>query len=157
MSSPILARADALMQRRRQNSPEPDDVPLLTDAISPEDEIPLLVDVETPAPQVETALAVEAEAEIEAEVKTEVKADVEALAEPTAEVETAAPAKPTPQPAPEPAPGLALEGEILDIIAHELACRVQKRLAAELPGIVESTIREFLAEPEILALIQPRD
>jgi len=145
MSSPILARADALMQRRRQNSPEPDDVPLLTDAISPEDEIPLLVDVETPAPQVETALAVE------------VEADVEALAEPTAEVETAAPAEPTPQPAPEPAPGLALEGEILDIIAHELACRVQKRLAAELPGIVESTIREFLAEPEILALIQPRD
>ena len=145
MSSPILARADALMQRRRQNSPEPDDVPLLTDAISPEDEIPLLVDVETPAPQVETALAVE------------VEADVEALAEPTAEVETAAPAEPTPQPAPEPAPGLALEGEILDIIAHELARRVQARLATELPGIVESTIREFLAEPEILALIQPRD
>jgi len=145
MSSPILARADALMQRRRQNSPEPDDVPLLTDAISPEDEIPLLVDVETPAPQVETALAVE------------VEADVEALAEPTAEVETAAPAEPTPQPAPEPAPGLALEGEILDIIAHELARRVQERLAAELPTIVESTIREFLAEPEILALIQPRD
>lgn len=153
MSSPILARADALMQRRRQNSPEPDDVPLLTDAISPEDEIPLLVDVETPAPQVETALAVEAEAKIEAKIET----DVEALAEPTAEVEAAAPAEPTPQPAPEPAPGLALEGEILDIIAHELACRVQKRLAAELPGIVESTIREFLAEPEILALIQPRD
>lgn len=151
MPSPILARADALMQRRRQNSPEPDDVPLLTDAISPEDEIPLLVDVETPAPPVETALAVKVETEVE------VEADVEALAEPTAEVETAAPAEPTPQPALEPAPSLALEGEILDIIAHELACRVQKRLAAELPGIVESTIREFLAEPEILALIQPRD
>jgi hypothetical protein len=151
MSSPILARADALMQRRRQSNPEPDDVPLLVDAISPEDEIPLLVDVETPAPPVETALAVKVETE------AEVEADVEALAEPTAEVETAAPAEATPQPAPEPAPSLTLEGEILDIIAHELACRVQKRLAAELPGIVESTIREFLAEPEILALIQPRD
>ena len=85
MSSPILARADALMQRRRQNSPEPDDVPLLTDAISPEDEIPLLVDVETPAPPVKTALA------------------------------------------------------------------------AELPAIIETTIRDFLAELDILALIQPRD
>jgi hypothetical protein len=143
MSSPILARADAFMQRRRQNSPEPDDVPLLTDAISPDDEIPLLVDVETPAPLAKTALAVEPEVEAEGETATEVKA--------------AAPTEHAPEPAPEPAPSLAFEGEMLDIIAHELARRVQVRLAAELPAIVESTIREFLAEPEILALIQPRD
>ena len=139
MPSPILARADAFMQRRRQNSPELDDVPLLTDAISPEDEIPLLVDVETPAPPVKTGLAVEPE--IEAGAKTEAEIEADALVEP----------------APEPAPGLALEGDILDIVAHELARRVQARLAAELPAIVESTIREFLAEPEILALIKPRD
>ena len=40
--------------------------------------------------------------------------------------------------------------------AHELARRVHERLSAELPGIIETTIRDFLAEPEILALIQPR-
>jgi hypothetical protein len=139
MPSPILARADAFMQRRRQNSPETDDVPLLTDAISPEDEIPLLVDVETPAPPVKNGSAVSPELEVEAETEAKIEAIVPI------------------EPAPEPAPGLALEGEILDIVAHELARRVQARLAAELPAIVESTIREFLAEPEILALIQPRD
>ena len=57
----------------------------------------------------------------------------------------------------EPRTGVALDGEMLDIIAHELTRRVSERLAAELPGIIESTIRDFLAEPEILALIQPRD
>ena len=135
MPSPILARADAFMQRRRQNSSEPDDVPLLTDAISPEDEIPLLVDVETPAPSAKTGLAVEPEIEVEAETEAEIEAV--ALIQP--------------------APGLALEGEMLDIVAHELARRIQARLAAELPGIIETTIRDFLAEPDILALIQPRD
>ncbi len=53
--------------------------------------------------------------------------------------------------------GVALDGEMLDIIAHELARRVHDRLAAELPAIVETTIREFLGEPEIMALIRPRD
>jgi hypothetical protein len=35
MPSNILARADALMQRRRQSGGETDDVPVLTDAIDP--------------------------------------------------------------------------------------------------------------------------
>jgi hypothetical protein len=61
------------------------------------------------------------------------------------------------QPAAEPQASVALDGEMLDIIAHELARRVSERLAAELPGIIESTVRDFLAEPEMLALIQPRD
>ena len=129
MASPILARADALMKRRRQSSVEVDDVPLLTDAISPDDDIPLLLDVVSSAPLAETALVVEPEVTTVAAVE--------------------APA--------EPAPSLAFEGEMLDIVAHELARRVHERLAAELPAIIESTIREFLAEPEILALIQPRD
>ena len=129
MASPILARADALMKRRRQSSVEVDDVPLLTDAISPDDDIPLLLDVVSSAPLAETAPVVEPEVTTVAAVE--------------------APA--------EPAPSLAFEGEMLDIVAHELARRVQERLAAELPAIIESTIREFLAEPEILALIQPRD
>ena len=139
MASPILARADALMQRRRPSSTEPDDVPLLTDAISPEDDIPLLVDVETPAPVTEATLAIEAEIEPEA-------ADVPLAA-----------AAAHPEPPAEDTPSLAFEGEMLDIIAHELTRRVNERLAAELPGIIESTIREFLAEPEILTLTRPRD
>ena len=129
MASPILARADALMKRRRQSSVEVDDVPLLTDAISPDDDIPLLLDVVPSAPLAETAPVVEPEVTTVAAVE--------------------APA--------EPAPSLAFDGEMLDIVAHELARRVQERLAAELPAIIESTIREFLAEPDILALIQPRD
>lgn len=61
------------------------------------------------------------------------------------------------KPVAEPRTGVALDGEMLDIIAHELARRVHDRLAAELPAIVETTIREFLSEPEIMALIRPRD
>lgn len=125
MSSPILARADAFMQRRRQSNAETEDVPLLTDAIGADDDIPVLIDIEQ-------ALPVE-----------ELRPEVAPIAEPA----VAEPA----------VTGLAFEGEMLDIVAHELTRRVNARLTAELPGIIESTIREFLAEPEILALIQPRD
>lgn len=75
----------------------------------------------------------------------------------------AEPAVAAPEPLPETMPaaapqtGVALDGEMLDIIAHELARRVHDRLAAELPNIVETTIREFLDEPEIMALLRPRD
>ncbi|MCE1238434.1 MAG: hypothetical protein LWW83_00705 [Azonexaceae bacterium] len=51
MPSPILARADALMQRRRASLADGDDVPVLTDAVvNDEDDIPLLLDAETAAP-----------------------------------------------------------------------------------------------------------
>jgi hypothetical protein len=46
---------------------------------------------------------------------------------------------------------------MLDSIARELARRVHERLAAELPLIVADTIRDLLAEPEILARFRPRD
>lgn len=49
MPSPILARADALMQRRRQGHAESTDLPTLTDAIG-DDDIPVLVDAETHQP-----------------------------------------------------------------------------------------------------------
>ncbi len=139
MSSPILARADALMRRRRTTSAEIDDVPLLTDALDPDDEIPLLLDAEprTSFP----ATSPEGEPEVAATVAPSEHAS-----------------QPDMTPASEPAAAaLAFEGEMLDIVAHELARRVSERLAAELPGIIESTVRDFLAEPEILALIRPRD
>jgi hypothetical protein len=119
MPSTILARADALMRRRRQSSSEPDDVPLLTDAIDPDTEIPVLLDAEPPV----------------------------AVAEPRHETEPLA----------EPGIGAAIDEAMLDLIAHELSRRVHERLAAELPAIVETTIRDFLAEPEMLALLRSHD
>lgn len=64
MPSPILARADALMQRRISgHAPEHDaaeDFPILTDALDEEEEIPILLQVEAapetaPAPPAGTA------------------------------------------------------------------------------------------------------
>ena len=119
MSSPVLARADKLMRRKRSRSADSDDVPVLVDAIDPDTDIPVLLDA------------------------------VPALA--------ASRANPEMKRGAEPQAGIALDGEMLDIFAHELARRVHDRMAAELPAIVETTIREFLSEPEIVALIRPRD
>lgn len=119
MSSHIIARADALMQRRRHGGADTDDVPVLTDAIDADDDAPVLVDAETPLPP---------------EVAQEAcLADREA------------------------APLQLLDDTLRDIIAHELARRVSERMAAKMPAIIEVTVREFLAEPEILDLISPRD
>ena len=46
MPSPILARADALMHRKRQSDTDFDDVPVLTDAIDDDDDIPLLLEID---------------------------------------------------------------------------------------------------------------
>ena len=82
--------------------------------------------------------------------------DIPVLLDAESVVSACAP-QPEIKPVAEPRTGVALDGETLDIIAHELARRVHDRLAAELPAIVETTIREFLSEPEIMALIGPRD
>ncbi|MGB9494831.1 MAG: hypothetical protein WCA83_08515 [Azonexus sp.] len=119
MSSSIFARADALMQRRRQTSSELDDVPVLIDAIDPESEIPVLLDIDLPV------------------------ATLQARDEPEAAREQVA--------------SVTVDGEILGDVAHELARRVHERLAAELPKIVEATIRDILAEPDIRALLGRRD
>ena len=50
-----------------------------------------------------------------------------------------------------------LDPAMLDLIVNELARRVQDRFVAELPAIIEGTVRDFLAEPDIVALIQARD
>jgi len=119
MSKSVLARADALMHRRRQSGTEPDDVPVLVDAIDPDMDIPVLIDAEPP---------------------------VAAVASP-----------PELEPAPSPEAGPALDDEMLDIVARELARRVHERLAAELPAIVADTIRDLLAEPEILEQLRSHD
>ena len=124
MPSPILARADALMQRRRSTTLDADDVvPVLTDAIEEEDDFPVLLDIETP-PEVFEPIA-------------EIAPIVEIVEEPTSHP--------------------LLDAGLRDILAHELARRVEQRLAAELPRIIESTVRDFLAEQEMIAALQPQE
>lgn len=133
MASPILARADALMQRRRQNGNETDDVPILTDAVDMsadelDDDVPVLLDIEPFAPLSE--------------------------ADPIAEevLPTTAPAF-----AAEPAAEPAFNAALRDILAHELSRRVEQRLLAELPRIIESTVRDYLAEQQMIDALQQRD
>lgn len=133
MASPILARADALMQRRRQSGNETDDVPILTDAVDMsadelDDDVPVLLDIEPFAPLSEADPITEEEL-------------------PVAEPVLAA------EPAAEPAFNAALR----DILAHELSRRIEQRLMAELPRIIESTVRDYLAEQQMIDALQPRD
>lgn len=128
--SPILARADALMQRRRQNIGEIDDVPILTDAVTTDsdDDVPILLDIEHLAPLTEPEAVI-------------AESDEPQVIESTEKI-TAPP---------------AFDAALRDIMAHELARRVEQRLAAELPRIIESTVRDYLAEQEMIAKLQPRD
>jgi hypothetical protein len=127
--SPILARADALMQRRRQAN-EFDGVPVLTDAIDDEDDIPVLIDAEVPMQLVEHGADSIMESPVESNQAT-----------------------------PEP---IVLNNAVFDsamreTLAHELAHRVQQRITAELPRIIESTLRDFLAEQEMISALSSRD
>lgn len=116
MPSPIIARADALMQRRRQNLAEPDEVPVLVDALD-DDDIPILLQVDTPA---EPAPA------------------EEVPVPPAADDHPPAPSDPAAEP-----DVIAAEQEY---IVRELTRRIEARLGAELPDIIAATIRDFLAE-----------
>lgn len=121
MPSPILARADALMQRRHSQSAEFDDIPVLTDTIDEVDDFPVLLDID-------------AEPTIYAEETEPVFEIAEAVALPP-----------------------ALDAGVRDILAHELARRLEQRIAAELPRIIESTVRDFLAEQEMISTLSPSD
>ena len=133
MPSPILARADALMHRQRQTDAGFDDVPVLTDAIDDDDDIPVLFEaveeqralfprVEVPA--IQTEIAPESDGEVSIELPL---ADIPPLA-----------ARP-------------LDTDLREQLAAELARRVEQRLSTELPRIIESTLRDFLAEQEMIA------
>lgn len=126
MPSPILARADALMHRKRQSDNEFDDLPVLTDAID-EDDIPVLLDAE-----------ISVVAEPPAIEEPVLIATSEAIIEPDIEISEPTPLAPTVDPA------------LRDQLIYELARRVEQRLSAELPGIIESTVRDFLAEQAMI-------
>lgn len=127
MPSPILARADALMQRRRQGGGELDEIPVLTDTVDNDDDIPVLLDAEIPAP------VVEPDAEPDTEIAPEQINDI----------------------AEETLPPPAFDTAVRDALAHELARRVEQRLVAELPRLIESTLRDFLAEQAMIDTLQP--
>ena len=122
MPSPIIARADALMHRRRQSENEFDDIPVLTDSIDQFDEIPVLSDTE-PIPEIEA-----------------VPEPSETTPEPAAEI---------PLPA-SPETASAIDQNLRDELIHELTSRIEDRIKAVLPEIISSTIREFLIEQEMI-------
>ena len=154
MPSPILARADALMQRRRHPS-EVDDIPVLTDAVSIEDDIPVLVDVVDPVPVVERGDDLATESLVERnQAIPELVVSKPAISEPAvfepvvsdnADFDTAV------------FDNAVSETSIRDTLARELAHRVQERITAELPRIIESTLRDFLAEQEKISALTSRD
>lgn len=122
MPSPIIARADALMHRRRQSDSEQDDIPVLTDSIDPFEDIPVLTDIE---PLPENAPPPDTIIEI-SEPVVEESADVvpdDTLGEDQTERER---------------------------LIDELAGRIEARIKVVLPEIISSTIREFLAEQEMI-------
>ncbi|MBK6356805.1 MAG: hypothetical protein IPF44_08815 [Betaproteobacteria bacterium] len=123
MPSPIIARADALMHRRRQTDSEFDDVPVLTDSVDEFDDIPVLTEVE-PLPEAEII------SEPLEELATEHVTELTCLAAP----ETPATLDPT----------------LRDELVRELAGRIEERIKAALPEIISSTLRDFLADQEMI-------
>jgi len=122
--SPIIARADALMHRRRQGDNEFDDIPVLTDCVDKFEEIPVLTEIE---PIEEYAQAADS-------------SDVFTL-----------PTDDTPlPPSPEEAQS-TLDTSLRDDLIRDLTSRIEDRIKAALPEIISSTIREFLAEQETIA------
>jgi len=124
VSSPIIARADALMHRKRQSGGDYNDVPVLTDAIDEDDDIPLLTDVDAEPSLQDVAVFDPAASAIE------VHHD---------------------EPQETPAARPVIDPVLRDQLVHELASRVEERLRAELPQIINSTVKDFLAEQEMIA------
>jgi len=145
--SPILARADALMHRKRQTETDIDDVPLLTDAIDDEDDIPVLV-VEAPSAPAEAPLWVAPPPSSSESVVAQTLEAEEALNDAATAMQTQPEAVCAPTPS---------DTELREQLASELARRVEQRLATELPRIIESTLRDFLAEQAMIAASSPRD
>ena len=116
MPNPILARADALMSKRRQTQ-DVDDLPVLTDVIAGDDDIPVL-DAGIPPDQPAVATISPA------------PATMPLISEPTASL-----------------PDTHSNEELV----VELTRRISQRLAAELPRLIETTVRDYLAEREMIA------
>ncbi len=117
----VVARADALMQRRRASAaPLSDELPVLTEIIETEEDFPVLTDAEVSA------------------------------SAPPPRAAPALPPSPLSPPAPEALPGLppATASEPIapsSTLARELGKQVEARLKAELPSLVEAALQSTLA------------
>lgn len=128
MPSPIIARADALMHRRRQSDQEFDDIPVLTDSVDDLDDIPVLTEVET---ALEMALS-----------------QIEDTEPPVAPAEPVAPPETLLLDAPAPPMDDPMRREQL---IQELSSRIEERIKAALPEIIQSTVKDFLADQDMIA------
>lgn len=130
----VVARADALMQRRRQGSPtEGEDLPVLTETIDPDDDLPILFAEDEPI-QTEEA---------DAEPQPLDPAVLEILAHELAR-----------------RMGQRLADEIPDLVATALQSAlngVTEELRQGLAASTEAAISDFLAEREKLARLQQQD
>ena len=139
MPSPILARADALMHRKRQSDTDFDDVPVLTDAIDDDDDIPLLLEIDE---QQQESVLQPAPLETQSDIAPQANDDV-IIELPLADIPPLA-ARP-------------LDSELREQLAGELARRIEQRITAELPRLIDSALRDFLAEQEMIAASTLRD
>ena len=139
MPSPILARADALMHRKRQSDTDFDDVPVLTDAIDDDDDIPLLLEIDE---QQQESVLQPAPLETQSDIAPQANDDV-SIELPLADIPPLA-ARP-------------LDSELREQLAGELARRIEQRITAELPRLIDSALRYFLAEQEMIAASTLRD
>ena len=139
MPSPILARADALMHRKRQSDTDFDDVPVLTDAIDDDDDIPLLLEIDE---QQQESVLQPAPLETPSDIAPQAHDDV-SIELPLADIPPLA-ARP-------------LDSELREQLAGELARRIEQRITAELPRLIDSALRDFLAEQEMIAAPTLRD
>ena len=139
MPSPILARADALMHRKRQSNTDFDDVPVLTDAIDDDDDIPLLLEIDE---QQQESVLQPAPLETQSDIAPQANDDV-SIELPLADIPPLA-ARP-------------LDSELREQLAREFARRIEQRITAELPRLIDSALRDFLAEQEMIAASTLRD
>ncbi|MGE5492520.1 MAG: hypothetical protein ACM31P_14660 [Actinomycetota bacterium] len=140
--SSVVARADALMQRRRQAAtPAAEELPVLTEVVDPDADLPVLT--------LEDAVEI-----------------------PAAETEAAVPPPPSEPAPPDPAVLEILAHELArrlgERLTAEIPVLVEAAVQSLLPGLTqelrrgladttEEAIRDFLAERERLAKIQRRD
>ena len=139
MPSPILAGADALMHRKRQSDTDFDDVPVLTDAIDDDDDIPLLLEIDE---QQQESVLQPAPLETQSDIAPQANDDV-SIELPLADIP--------------PLAGRPLDSELREQLAGELARRIEQRITAELPRLIDSAQRDFLAEQEMIAASTLRD
>lgn len=119
MTTPIIARADALIQRGRGTPAAVEDPPMLTDAIEEDSELPLLLDAvaaEVPAPAAPQPTDADA---ADSGTETDGRADHDEI-----------------------------DPVLRDRFIRDVASRIEERLLAELPTIVEAAVVQVLAEIE---------